>query len=147
MRRGTRHSDVPNTHENCWRVGKGTQRERANEERGGEEGILSLKNKAQVRCCCAWLIRHLAPWSSQEPLQFTRRQEQILSFLMPVPKPSLYQQTYTALQKQSELSLQSEKQAQLTHGFCITIVKQLLFYFWLSLWKLQTNMNRCFKSF
>ncbi|KAI4539893.1 hypothetical protein MG293_010288 [Ovis ammon polii] len=29
-----RHSDVPNTHENRWRVGKGTQRERANEERG-----------------------------------------------------------------------------------------------------------------
>lgn len=36
-----RHSDVPNTHENRWRVGKGTQRERANEERGGEEGTLS----------------------------------------------------------------------------------------------------------
>ncbi|KAG5204751.1 hypothetical protein JEQ12_019196 [Ovis aries] len=29
-----RHSDVPNTHENRWRVRKGTQRERANEERG-----------------------------------------------------------------------------------------------------------------
>lgn len=36
-----RHSDVPNTHENRWRVRKGTQRERANEERGGEEGTLS----------------------------------------------------------------------------------------------------------
>ena len=63
--------------------------------------FLSLKNKAQVKCCCAWLIRQLAPRSSQEPLQFICRQEQILSFLMPVPKPSLYQQTYTSLQKQT----------------------------------------------